>query len=191
YRVHEHPCSWDDISHGHVDCAAALMPAIELTLAAIEQALSQEIQRRIDLETRIAGQVEAGLRQAARRATGVVEEQLATAQRQHAEELRLRLSALERSVGSLQRQSTPKDGSPTTAPGTFERQLSWLESRITGLEQLFQKPLEMLPLEVARQLQLIRGELFEEAASRRSVSYGRGPFPFRFVPEDRTRAPAV
>ncbi|CAK8992836.1 unnamed protein product, partial [Durusdinium trenchii] len=131
------------------------MPAIELTLAAIEQALSQEIQRRIDLETRIAGQVEAGLRQAARRATGVVEEQLATAQRQHAEELRLRLSALERSVGSLQRQSTPKDGSPTTAPGTFER-----------LEQLFQKPLEMLPLEVARQLQLIRGELFEEAASR-------------------------
>eukprot|EP00913_Durusdinium_trenchii_P022220 g20879.t1 len=131
----------------HNFLGSSLMPAIELTLAAIEQALSQEIQRRIDLETRIAGQVEAGLRQAARRATGALLEQLATAQRQHAEELRLRLSALERSVGSLQRQSTPKDGSPTTAPGTFERQLSWLESRITGLEQLFQKPLEMLPLE--------------------------------------------
>eukprot|EP00434_Breviolum_minutum_P007108 symbB.v1.2.006272.t1/scaffold363.1/size219273/5 len=50
----------------------------------------------------IAHDVEAALRQATRSATGAVEEQLATAQRQHADEIRVRLLALERSMGSLQ-----------------------------------------------------------------------------------------
>ncbi|CAJ1402450.1 unnamed protein product [Effrenium voratum] len=65
-----------------------------------------------------------------------------------------------------QRLSQVEDFGPATDKPAGDRQIAWLESRIAGLEQLFNRPLEMLPLEVSRQLQLIRRQLLDEAASR-------------------------
>eukprot|EP00933_Yihiella_yeosuensis_P050116 TRINITY_DN4787_c0_g1_i2.p1 TRINITY_DN4787_c0_g1~~TRINITY_DN4787_c0_g1_i2.p1 ORF type:complete len:251 (+),score=56.95 TRINITY_DN4787_c0_g1_i2:68-820(+) len=142
----------------------------------IERSLSAEIQRRQELEAWTASQVDTQVRNAIGRALGAVEEEVAAAHRHHVQDTRAhfvaldrgladfghRLERLEADMSSPRLHRTERGGS-----GAAEmRQLSWLEGRVAKLEQQRSQPSEILPVEVAKQLQLIRSQLLDEGFGR-------------------------
>ncbi|CAE7514419.1 unnamed protein product [Symbiodinium necroappetens] len=142
-------------------------PTLQREIAAVEQALSTEIRRRSDLEARLAATVDAEVRKAVREAAGAIEAQLSSGYRRHVDDMSTRLLVAERSLGALRTRLETEVGrkelGAKSVSEVSDRHISWLEARVTELEL---KGHDTLPMEVARQLQLMRQQLLDEAASR-------------------------
>ena len=142
-------------------------PTLQREIAAVEHALSTEIRRRSDLEARLASQVDAEVRAAVKEVAGAIEAQLSSGYRRHVDEVSTRLLIVERSLGAVRTRLETEAGrrelgGKSLSEGS-DRHISRLESRVTELEL---KGHDTLPMEVARQLQLMRQQLLDEAASR-------------------------
>eukprot|EP00429_Kryptoperidinium_foliaceum_P002306 CAMPEP_0176010622 /NCGR_PEP_ID=MMETSP0120_2-20121206/4864_1 /TAXON_ID=160619 /ORGANISM="Kryptoperidinium foliaceum, Strain CCMP 1326" /LENGTH=160 /DNA_ID=CAMNT_0017343461 /DNA_START=13 /DNA_END=492 /DNA_ORIENTATION=- len=70
-------------------------------------------------------------------------------------------------------------GSATNVASVGSHTFSLMEDRVASLERSLGKPLDSLPIETSRQLQIMRKELLEECIDRCTVSVERARADFR------------
>lgn len=167
-------------------------------VSVLEGALTKEIQRRGGLERHMSDLVQHLVAREVRAMRLDTEGQTVSLVSRGIAALRERLAAVEYDVSSVKgrmdavelgarRWASPLDpggGSgcrlgAAADPGVGPHAMALMEDRLASVERSLGRPLDALPVEAARQLQIMRKELVEECVCRCSVSVERARADFR------------